>query len=149
VSDQRRSLSFASEDEAIADVTTLRRGYTRSGAWTLPQICWHLDQTIQMRMKPGPFPPNTPEQDARREILQDVLSTGKLPSGIVAPDAIVPAPDCGEQHVGAFLATLEKFKSFPGPIAPHRLFGHLSDADARRLNLIHVAHHLSYLTPKD
>ena len=60
---------------------------------------------------------------------------------------MTPPPVCGDDAIDSFLATLERFKKFPGPIAPHRLFGHLADADARKLNLIHCAHHLSYLTP--
>jgi hypothetical protein len=71
----------------------------------------------------------------------------KLPDGISAPDSMMPPAGCGDEAIDAFITTLTNFKSFPGPIAPHRLFGQLSDADARRLNLIHCAHHLSYLTP--
>lgn len=146
---QRRKLHFRSEDEVILDIETLRRGYTRHGNWTLAQICNHLDKGIQSRMKPGPFPPNTPEQDARRTMAQTILSTGTLPEGIGAPDFMQPPADSGEESIDACIGRLREFKTFAGPIAPHRLFGHLPDDEARKLNLIHCAHHLSFLTPGD
>jgi hypothetical protein len=98
-------------------------------------------------MQSGPFPANTPEQDGRHAMLQQVLASGRLPDGIEAPASMMPPEDCPDDAVDAFIATLKEFKAFPGPIAPHRIFGHLSEADARRLNVIHCAHHLSYLTP--
>lgn len=143
----RRQLNFNSEDEVIAEVDRLRRGAAQAGAWSLAQMCAHLDKSVQFRMQPGPFPPNTPEQDGRQEQFRGIMASGRLPDGISAPDTMMPPPDCGDEAIDAFIATLTKFKSFPGPIAPHRLFGQLSDPDARRLNLIHCAHHLSYLTP--
>ncbi|MEO6434293.1 MAG: DUF1569 domain-containing protein [Tepidisphaeraceae bacterium] len=145
---RRENLRYADEDAVIDEVKKLRRGYEQAGSWSLPQMCYHLDKAVQARMHPGPFPPNTPEQDARRDVVRQVLATGKLPPGIQAPDPMLPPADMSDEAIEAFLATMEKFKHFPGPIAPHRLFGHLSDPDARRLNLIHCAHHLSYLTPK-
>lgn len=147
---RRDGLAFADEEAVAADVRALRdRGYARAGAgaWTLPQACFHLDQALQSRMKPGPFPPNTPEQDARRPVLEQTLATGKLPDGLPAPDAFIPPDDVGDDAVDAFLARLAQFKAYPGPIAQHRLFGNLPDDVARRLNLIHCAHHLSYLVP--
>ena len=144
---RREGLRFADEDAAIADIEQLRRGYARTGGWTLAQICWHLDKTVNLRMQPGPHPANTPEQDARRPMYEQVMASGKLPKGIVAPDAIVPPADAGDEAIDACIATLRRFKAFAGPVAPHRLFGHMSDADAHKQNLIHVAHHLSHLVP--
>ena len=85
------------------------------------------------------------ELDGARQ--RQILASGRLPDGQTAPDFMTPPTDCGDDAIDAFLARLEQFKNFPGPIAPHRLFGQLSDADARTINLIHCAHHLSYLTP--
>jgi hypothetical protein len=144
---RRSGLSYASEDAVFEDVKRLRRGYVQAGSWSLPQVCAHLDKAVQFRMQPGPFPADTPEQARRKGDIPGILAAGKLPEGITAPEPMMPPADCGDQAVDTFLATMEKFKRFPGPIAPHRIFGHLSDADARRLNLIHCAHHLSYLTP--
>ncbi len=38
----RRTLDYRSPADVAADVRRLRRGYVRSGTWTLPQTCWHL-----------------------------------------------------------------------------------------------------------
>ncbi|MDQ3438916.1 MAG: DUF1569 domain-containing protein [Planctomycetota bacterium] len=147
MSDARRQLKFDNEDEVIAEVHRLRRGYVEAGAWSLPRMCAHLDKAVQFRMQPGPFPPNTREQDGRKDQVRGILASGKLPEGIVAPDAMLPPDHCGDESIDGFIATLELYKRFPGPTAPHRIFGHLAEPDARRLNLIHCAHHLSYLTP--
>ena len=147
MSDGRRRLNFNSEDEVIADVKRLRRGYTQAGAWSLPKMCAHLEKSVRYRMQPGPFPPNTQEQDARGAMFEQIMVSGRLPDAIEAPPTMLPPDDCRDEAVDVFLAVMEEFKRFPGPIAPHRLFGRLSDSDARRLNLIHCAHHLSYLTP--
>jgi hypothetical protein len=81
-------------------------------------------------------------------MLQHVLATnGYLPDGITAPDPMQPPADAPESAVDDLIASLRKLKEYKGEIAPHRLFGRIPDADARRLNLIHCAHHLSYLTP--
>lgn len=143
----RRSLQLTDEDAAIAEIERLRSGYTKVGKWSLEQAAYHLDQSLQSRMQPGPHPANMPEQDARRDTLQQVLASGRLPDGILAPPSMEPSPECTSECVDSLIATLRKSKTFPGPFAPHRLFGSLSDADMRRINMIHIAHHLSYLVP--
>jgi hypothetical protein len=99
-------------------------------------------------MKPGPHPPQTDEQKARQPLLQHVLAmNGYLPDGIQAPDPMVPPADAPESAIDDLIASLKQLKAYKGKIAPHRLFGEIPDAEARRLNLIHCAHHLSYLIP--
>jgi hypothetical protein len=144
---RREGLKYASGDDVIADVQRLRKGYAKTGNWSLLAICWHLETATRFRMVPGPFPPNTPEQDARKERLREILTTATIPSGIEAPTQALPPSNVDDSAIDALIATLKKFDSFPGPIAPHRRFGNLSDSDARQLNLIHCAHHLSYLVP--
>ena len=142
---RRIGLSFSDEEAVIVEIQRLRKGNTRAGHWTLAQVCDHLERSIRSRMQPGPFPPNTPEQVARRAEFEQVLATGRIPDGITAPDSMQPAPGCGDEAIDACIECLRQFRAFAGPVAPHRLFGHLSEADARRLNLIHCAHHLSFL----
>jgi hypothetical protein len=144
----RRQIRFHDEAEVIADVERLRKGYKQVGQWSLPQMAWHLNQAVLSRMTPGPHPADTSEQVARKPMLQHVLSMhGYLPDGISAPDSLIPPRDTAESAVDDLIESLRRLKSFPGPIAPHRLFGQIPDADARKLNLIHCAHHLSYLIP--
>jgi hypothetical protein len=145
--ERRQGLTYETIDDAIADIHRLRQGHVQAGNWTLAQICWHLTGATRNRMKPGPFEPNTREQDARAAIFKQVLADRKLPSGLVAPDTMVPPSDADETWVSQFLETLEQLKTHKGPFAPHRLFGNMSDDDSRRQILIHAAHHLSHLVP--
>lgn len=145
---RREGLQYADEEAVIADVQALRRGCVRGGAWSLPQACHHLAKAVRARMQPGPFPDDTPEHIARRDLARQILASGKLPDGITSPENMLPAAEAGDEAIEALIAALRELKAFPGPIAPHRIFGRLSDADARRLNLIHCAHHLSYLSPR-
>jgi hypothetical protein len=144
---RRVGLQYKNEDEVIADIKRLRAGYERAGSWSLPQTCWHLEKTVLSRLRPGPFEDDTPEQTQRKAAIPQILAVGALPHGIVAPPDFVPPADAPESCVDAAIAALERLRDHKGEIAPHRFFGRLSDADARKLNLIHCAHHLSYLVP--
>ena len=86
MSNARRQLSFDSEDDVIAEVQRLRRGCAQTGAWSLPQMCAHLDKAVQFRMQPGPFAADTPEQLKNKERIPAIFATGKLPEGIKAPE---------------------------------------------------------------
>jgi hypothetical protein len=145
---EQRNLHFDSIDDLIAEVKHLRHNnYSRAGAWSLAQICRHLTVALQALMRPGPHLPNTPEQDAKRPLLESIFVNGKIPKGIEAPSHAVPADSSGDAEIDAFFQTLETFKNFPGPFAPHYRFGNLSNEQMQKLQLIHAAHHLSHLIP--
>ena len=76
-----------------------------------------------------------------------MLASGKIPDGLISPDAMTPPADTPDSAVDDFLTTLKRFEAYRGELAPHRLFGNMSDADRRRHQLIHCAHHLSFLVP--
>ncbi|MDP9175838.1 MAG: DUF1569 domain-containing protein [Planctomycetota bacterium] len=143
----KRPLQFNSVDEIIQEVKALREGYTASGNWSLPQIAWHLNATLTYFMGPGPFPPAITPSPEVLQVLKLILATGRLPMPIQAPPRIVPCPSCNEADIDSYLASLERYKTFAGPYPPHPLFGPLSNEDARKLSLIHAAHHLSHLEP--
>jgi hypothetical protein len=143
----RRTLQFSSIDEVLADIAALREGYTQSGNWSLPQACCHLNTVITYSMTPFVgAPPVTTEQ--ARVAFQQLLSTGKIPGKIEAPEKAIPPSHCGDADITAFVETLQRYKNFKGPYAPHRLFGILSMEQGQRLTLIHIAHHLSFLSPQ-
>lgn len=145
---RREGLSYPHEDFAADDIQHLRRGYVQTGDWSLPQICWHLNVGARLRMDAGPHPDgNTAEQDERAPMLKHILDSGVLPLGIVAPDRMLPPENAGDEAIEACLESLDRIKRFTGKFAPHRLFGYLSPQEVRRHNLIHFAHHLSYLVP--
>jgi hypothetical protein len=142
----RRKLRYASIDAAIADVQSLRRGYTQCGNWNLPQISWHLTTVLDRSSRPA-TEPATPEQLKMRPVLEQILAGSQLPIRIEAPAAAVPAPTCSDADIDALIAALRRLAVYPEKTAVHRLFGPLSLEQFKALSLIHCAHHLSHLTP--
>ncbi len=145
----RRILRFSSPDDVIDDVKLLRAGCSKVGRWSLEQTCWHLNTVITNLMRPGPHPANTPQQNAAGARLEIILASESIKAGMPAPEKAVPPGDCGREAIDQFIETTQRWKSFGGPYAPHPLFGNLSNDEMRRLHLIHCAHHLSHLVPKD
>lgn len=146
---RRQNLSYASSDELKADVANLRKGYKFTGAWTLLQVCWHLEQSFLLAMRPGPFPPDTDEQKGRAAVFARILAEKKLPDGITAPPQMLPPANVSDKAIDSMLSVLDEFDAHTEPYYPHRLFGMMSNDDRRRLNLIHCARHLSFLVPTD
>jgi hypothetical protein len=141
-----RLVKFENVDAAIAEIEQLRHGCTPTGNWSLPQACWHLNQILTYFMTtpartPMETPPGGPEK------LAAILSAGAIPSGIQSPERVLPPANCTDADVTAFITTLQKFKTFAGPFPPHRLFGAMTPEEGKKLNLIHIAHHLSKLIP--
>jgi hypothetical protein len=141
-----RSLQFENIDGAIAEIEKLRGGCKQTGNWSLPQACWHLNKALTFVMSGAPAAPmETPPDGPQR--LAMILGTGKIPGGVQAPERVIPPTTCEDCEVAALITTLEKFKKFDGPFPPHRLFGPLTPEQWQKVNLIHVAHHLSKLVP--
>ena len=143
---ERRKLKFADTDAAAAEVERLRKGYTATGEWTLPQMCKHLDMAIRYSMKPAP--------ERKNEItflqwvqLKLILGFGQIPSGIYAPKRIIPPDDTPDSAIDGFLGALREMDEFKGEFAPHPRFGKVKRKDYVRLHLIHCAHHLGFLMP--
>ncbi|HYE20218.1 MAG TPA: DUF1569 domain-containing protein [Tepidisphaeraceae bacterium] len=145
----RRHLRYANLDELNADVRRLREhGYERCGTWSLEQACWHLNRIMRSMMRPGHRSPNTPQHDAARPMLLQVMESEMVPSGIEAPEMVRPPAEVPASAVDEFLETNEALKAFAGEFATHRLFGNLSNDEILKLHLIHSAHHFSHLVPK-
>ena len=144
--DYRRSLTYPDFDTVIADVENLRKGYVQVGNWNLPQICRHLTIGTNNAAKPATAPA-TPEQTAARSTLENVLSTGKIPSGLQAPAPALPPADCTDADIDAFIATVQKVRDYAEPSAAHPRFGPLTPAEFKKVVLAHMAHHLSHLVP--
>lgn len=144
---RRTDVRFENFEALRREIGTLRGGYVRTGNWSLEQACFHLDQTMAVAMKPGPYDSDTPEQLARGEMFKEVMRTGVLPSGLVSPGFAHPPANTPASAIDAYLGTLDRFEKHPGPFAPHRLFGNLPPDVRKQHQLIHAAHHLSYLIP--
>lgn len=144
---ERRKLIFNAPDDVAAEVKRLREGgYEKAGQWNLAQVSYHCEKLLSQSMT-GTAAETTPEQTARRPILEKMLATNAIPDGIISPEPAAPPADTSDSAIDDFLTTLNTFKAFKGPFAPHRLFGNISAEERRRHQMIHCAHHLSYLVP--
>ena len=54
----------------------------------------------------------------------------------------------GREEAEGLRLALAHFLASPGPVIPHRLFGPLSRPEWHQLQLIHLAHHLSFAVPR-
>ena len=144
---ERRPLQIDSFDALRAEVARLRAGYARAGQWSLEQACYHLEHSMISAMRPVPYVPNTPEQDGRRELFAGVMRDAKIPDGLVAPPDTAPPSDVPGETIDSFLETIDRLERHAGPFSPHRLFGNLPPDVRKRHQLVHAAHHLSFLIP--
>ncbi|MDB5296207.1 MAG: hypothetical protein JWO31_2190 [Phycisphaerales bacterium] len=142
---RRTELNYPGAAAVVADLRRLRRGYARTGAWSLEQACWHLRAATEAVLRP-PAGPATPEQAAARPVLEQVLA-GAYPPGLDAPGPFVPPADAGPGEVDALVETLGRLVAYPHPTAAHRRFGPVTRDELVRLVLVHCAHHLGFLVP--
>jgi hypothetical protein len=149
---RRRALQFEDLGQVTQEVERLRRdGYARAGRWDLGQVCEHLALALEAMM--AGFPRRFPwwvRWLGGPVVRAWVFATGRFPAGLPMPAGVAPAdaPD-EDAAVRHWREALERFTRFDGPLAPHPAFGRLSRRQWERLTLIHSAHHLSFLLPRD
>ena len=145
----RRTLRYASLDEVMPDVERLLQGHTTVGHWSLAQICRHLATVIRRVVDLPASTPHDPSQWVPEERKREVLETGVLPVGLPGPPEIMPPEGLGAREEAERLrAAIAHYRASPGPAIPHRIFGPLTRDEWDRLQLIHLAHHLSFAVPK-
>lgn len=154
---RRRPLTFADLDEVVRDVDGLARdGYDRVGDWDLSQACGHLTEWLRFAVQGyprGPLPIRLMMGLLRmtmgRSLLKRTLASGKLDAGSPTLKETVPAPagDAGPA-IDELRRAVAAFKAHPGEYQVSPLFGAMSRDEMSRLQLIHCAHHLSFLIPK-
>jgi hypothetical protein len=149
---RRRTLRFEGLGQVTQEVERLRRdGYERAGRWGLAQVCEHLALALEATMAgfPRPFPWWV-RWLAGPAVRAWVFATGRFPAGLPQPAGVAPADDADAgAAVRHWREALDRFTRFDGPLAPHPAFGRLSRRQWERLTLIHCAHHLSFLLPRD
>ena len=154
----RRSLAFDDLDAAVREAETLlQTGYERAGDWSLGQVCRHLAQW--MRFPLDGFPTSNFVQRVLMGLLRHtigkrqlakVLDSGKMPAGGPTLRATVPESDTDDvAALAEFRESVARFKAHTGPLHPSPLFGTLDKATATQLQLVHCAHHLSFLIPRN
>lgn len=146
----RRTLHFESIDDVMPEVERLHARHTTAGAWSLGQICCHLATTIRRVVDLPASTPRDPALELGEDAKREVLASGRIPSRMVAPPALQPPDEVNEdEEVERLRSAIAYYKASPGPVAPHRFFGPLSKAEWDRLQLIHMAHHLSFVIPRE
>lgn len=154
---QRRSLAFDHLDDAVRDAEMLlERGYDRAGNWTLSQCCSHLSDWLRFAVVGMPRQPApvrailwVMRHAFGKRTLARWLSSGSMPAGkLTLPETVAKSPGDDAEGVAAFREAVERFKSHSGPLHPSPLFGVLDHETATKLQLIHCAHHLSFLLPQ-
>jgi hypothetical protein len=145
----RRELRFDSFDEVMPDVERLLEGHTTVGGWSLGQICRHLSTVARRVVDMPASTPADPSQWVGEGRKRQVFETGRLPEGLPGPPEIMPPEGLdGRVEAEGLRLALAHFLASPGPAIPHRLFGPLSREEWHRVQLIHLAHHLSFAVPK-
>lgn len=155
----RRELNFDNWDQVETDLTQLLdQGYVQVGKWNLSQNCRHLNDWLSFTMDgapPAPFPIRMIMTVIRvvggKRMLKKVLESGKMPAGgPTVPQTVYQAADQNDaRSVEQLRATIQMFREYGQPIKPSMIFGDLDYETAQRLQLIHFAHHLSFLVPKE
>jgi hypothetical protein len=144
----RRSLAYNRLDEVMPDVERLLDGHSAVGNWSLAQICRHL-ATVMRRVVD--LPASTPHDTSRwvgAEQKRQVFESGALPEGLPGPPEVIPGETRGDREEAEGLRqAIAHYQASSGPVIPHRLFGPLTKAEWDRLQLIHLAHHLSFAIP--
>jgi hypothetical protein len=83
-----------------------------------------------------------------KKMLAAYLAKG-MPPGKPTMTESVPAPGGNAQEaVANFQHAANRFDEHQGPIQPSPLFGAMDKATALRIQLVHCAHHLSFLVPR-
>ena len=145
---ERRILTFSNLDEVMPDVERLLHGYTTVGNWSLAQICRHLSIVMRRVVDLPASTPHDPSQWVGEEQKQKVLESGMLTEGLPGPPEIMPTDTRSDrEEADGLRLAIAHYKASSGPVIPHRLFGPLTKAEWDRLQLIHVAHHLSFAVP--
>ncbi len=147
----RPELRFSSFDQMLADVDRLRSTpYERSGQWDLPQILDHLTKAMSMPFKPGATSMPWPVGAVARLMIHRMVAKNQYPSmKFPAPPVLRPAADVDLQTASAgFSEAIARVEAVQGETVQFPPFGSMPLSDFRGLQLLHGAHHLSFLRPR-
>jgi Protein of unknown function (DUF1569) len=154
---QRRPLRFNDLDEVVRDAEgLLAKGYDKAGNWDLAQVCGHLAEWLRFPVEGFPKAPApiravfwVLRKTMGRKKLLTYISTGSFPAGKpTMPETVPPPGGDPRAAVEKLRGAAGRLKAHTGPIVPSPLFGPMTKDEAVRMQLVHCAHHLSFLVPK-
>lgn len=149
---ERRALTFATYAELREEIARLERdGYERVGQWGLGQICRHLSYYMRGSLEGYPFLlPWVVRKLVGRWLLRKVLRGGQMKiGGRTIPASVPPAAVDESACIAEAQELVSRLEHFEGELHPSPIFGRLSHDECRTLHLIHAAHHLSFLIPRE
>lgn len=151
-------LCFSSLDDVSERLDLLlRTGYTKTGHWNLAQVCEHLSDWFQYMIDGYPefkFPMSWVAWSVRvafgRSMLRKILSSNSMKrSGATLPETVYEAAGLSDVHsVNRLKEMIQRFRQHRGSYHDSPLFGRLTAQEGMQLQLIHCAHHLSFLVPR-
>lgn len=154
----RRNLSFTCLQDAVNEAQfLLNGGYQQTGNWNLAQVLGHCNDWLSFPMDGYPPPPLllSPVIWLARHILgnsmrRKILLSGKMQSGAPTMPKTVKKPNFSDdaRMVQLFADTVKRFEQFTGRLHASPLFGTMTNEEHKRLQIIHLQHHLSFLVPK-
>jgi hypothetical protein len=148
---QRRTLDFTTFEAMLADIEKLESGgYDRAGSWSLGQVCDHLAIVARLSLDPGMKPmPWVVRKLLSRFVLRRFMRTRRMPAGLRAPKKLLPGDSLADaEGVRRWREVVEQLVSSPRPTYFNPAFGPMSREVFDQLQLLHAAHHLSFLLPR-
>src|SRR5437763_11893750 len=94
-----RKVEFPDEAACISDVERLAKGCRAGGAWSLAQVCFHLNYPIERTLgNPEPTGEPTDQQKQMQGFIDQVIANG-WPAGMNAPKEMAPPANPGNSIV--------------------------------------------------
>lgn len=153
----RRPLVFNDLDDVVRDAERLlANGYEKAGNWDLAQVAGHLAEWLRFPVEGFPKAPApiraifwVLRKTVGRKKLLTYLETKSFPAGKPTfPETVPPPGGDPRAAVEKLRQAAGRLKGHTGPIVPSPLFGHMTRDEAVGMQLVHAAHHLSFLVPK-
>jgi Protein of unknown function (DUF1569) len=148
----RRQLDFKTWPDLLADIDHLHRAhYDRLGNWDLSQILEHVGEGLRTALHAIDHRANwIIRKFIGPMILERILRQRRMKAGIKVPQWWLPGPGHDESAaVEQFRSEAAAFQAMTTPPFPHPFFGPLTKQQWNDLVLIHAAHHLGFLIPRD
>jgi Protein of unknown function (DUF1569) len=148
----RRQLDFRTWPDVLADIDHLHRAhYDRLGNWDLSQTLEHVGEGLRTALRgndhQGPW---IIRRFLGPLLLKRIVQQRRMKAGIKVPQWWLPGPGHDESAaVDQFRSEVTAFQQLSTPPFPHPFFGLLTKKQWEDLVLIHAAHHLSFLIPRD
>ncbi|MEO8271502.1 MAG: DUF1569 domain-containing protein [Aureliella sp.] len=156
---QRQQHRFASLDEVNRHLELLlSNGYVSLGKWNLAQVCEHLRDWLLYPLDgypKSPFPISSIlwciKVTAGKSMLRKLIASGKMSDGSpTAPQSVHDAIGLDDKSSTLRLKdAIKRFEQYSGELRPSPVFGTLSKEVGLQLQLVHCAHHLSFLVLRD